>query len=139
MDADTKTLLVLIRKVAKQLLAAAQRLTDKPENAVPPEWAVEQAKEQKCLACDGKKQPPNRRLKRGQCANCYPKTMRRIRDGKWKESQLITAGKLLPAGVGGRSDSDFELIETPHDVVTKALASTPPPPVTRKPKTAKKP
>jgi hypothetical protein len=114
MDGDTETLLSLIEKTAQQLLAAAQRLRGNPKNPQPPQSAIDQAAAQKCLVCDGKKQPKNTRLKRGQCVNCYMRTMRRIRDGKLTETQLILAGKLLPAGVGGRRDSDF-----PLDAMTK--------------------
>ncbi len=94
-------------RIARQLLLAVQRFRNAPENPVAPAEAIAQAKKNICLVCDGKKQPPNTKLKRGQCRTCYQKTQRRLKNGSQTEAGLIQAGKLLPAGVGGRKDDEF--------------------------------
>lgn len=104
-----ESLAVVVERIAKQLLVAVQRFRASPENPTPPASAVEQAAKQICLMCDGKKQPPGSKLKRGQCRNCYQKTQRRLTKGPMTEAALIRAGKYLPAAPGGRRDADFPL------------------------------
>ncbi len=107
METNHETLAVMLEKMASDLLVAAKGLRDNWEIPVAPQAAIEQAKRGVCLACDGKDQPPNRPLKRGQCVNCYAKTLRRIKSGKLTSRHLIEAGKLLSPANGGKKDDDF--------------------------------
>lgn len=118
MNADVESLLTLAEKIANQLLVAVQRVRGGSEKVAAPAKALKQYARGVCLACDGENQPENSGLRRGQCDNCYPKTLRRLRTGKLKETTLILAGKLLPAGVGGRRDSDFPLDDLAKDKAT---------------------
>lgn len=109
MTMNDESVIAALERVARELLVVAQRLREKDGPVEPPAAAIEQAKKQICLSCNGKDQPAGKKLKRGQCVNCYPKTMRRIKAGKLVESRLIALGKLLPGGNPGRSLSDFPL------------------------------
>jgi hypothetical protein len=109
MKRHDESLAALVERVARELLVAVQRVRASPENPQPPAAAIAKANSGVCLSCDGKNQPEGKALKRGQCANCYPRTKRRLAKGTFTEAQLIAAGKLLPAKVGGRRDTAFPL------------------------------
>jgi hypothetical protein len=115
MDAEIESLLSLTEKVANRLLVAVQRVRSGSGIVSATPEALEQFARGVCLACDGKNQPKKSGIRRGQCDNCYPKTLRRLRSGKLDEGELILAGKLLPAGAGGRRDSDFALDDLAKD------------------------
>jgi NifB/MoaA-like Fe-S oxidoreductase len=61
--------------------------------------------ENRCLGCEAEHQA-EAKVTCGQCATCYPASMRAIRNKQTTRSQLIRDGKMLPPTKGGRKPAN---------------------------------
>lgn len=64
------------------------------------------ADKRKCLGCD-RTVRKDERFTRGLCCSCYYMVWRAINSGEVQESDLIKAGRMLPARPGRKSNVTF--------------------------------